>query len=113
MRIRKVLQEYETMLEPVPAGPYPKARGKAEWKVYGDGTRQCKVKVSRLNLPDGCELELVVQNRRIARVQVQNGMARYRRETERGEAVPFVESNQVLQVIYAGNVILEGKFYSE
>jgi hypothetical protein len=113
MRIRNVLQEYEAMLEPVPASPYPGARGKAEWKVYGDGTRQCKVKVSGLDLPDGSKLELVVDDRQIAAVAVQNGMARYRRETERGEAVPYVESNQVLQVIYAGNVILEGKFYSE
>jgi hypothetical protein len=113
MRIRSVIQEYETILKPVPASPYPSAHGKAEWKLYGDGTRQCKVKVSGLRLMDGRKLELFVENRRIGAIAVQNGMARYRLETERGEPVPSVKVDEVLQVLYAGNVILEGRFYSE
>ena len=63
----------------------------------------------------GCnpKLELVLENRRIAALAVENGMARYRQETERGEAVPYVELDQVLQVLHAGNVLLKGRFYSE
>jgi hypothetical protein len=113
MRFRNVHQEYEAMLQPVPGSPFPTARGKAEWKTYGDGTRQSKLKVSGLNIPDGSKLELVVENRHIATLAVQNGLARYRQESEKGEAVPLVESNQVLQVLYAGMVILEGRFYAE
>jgi hypothetical protein len=113
MRIRNVVQEYEVRLEPLPAGPNSKARGKGEWKVYSDGTRQCKVSLSRLNLPNGAALELAVDGRRIAQLTVQGGMARFRRETEKGEGVPRVELDQVLQVMSSGQVILEGRFYEE
>lgn len=113
MRIRNVLQEYEARLTPSPDSRYPAARGKAEWKVYGDGTRQCKVSISKLDLPDGVVLELVVDQRRMTQLTVQRGTARYRRETERGEGVPEVKLDQVLQVVHAGQVILEGRFYSE
>jgi hypothetical protein len=58
VRSRNVLQEYEARLEPSAVGRCPTARGKAEWKVYGDGTRQCKGSVSKLNLPEGAVLEL-------------------------------------------------------
>jgi hypothetical protein len=113
MRIRNVLEEYEAMLEPLPASPYQSARGKAEWKTYGDGTRQCKVKASGLKLPDGATLELFVDDRRIAKVTVLNGMAQFRRETERGEVVPSVKPDQILQVQYVGQVVLAGQFYEE
>jgi hypothetical protein len=113
LRIRNVHQEYEAKLEPTATSPYPAARGKAEWKVYGDGTRQAKVQVSRLDMPDGTVLELLVENRRIALLTIQGGMARYKREAERGEGVPPVELDQVLQVIHHGQVILAGRFYAE
>lgn len=93
MRLRSVLQEFEAHLAPTPTGPQAKARGKAEWKAYENGTRQCKVSLSRLDLADGTILELVVAGRRITNLVVQKGAARYRRESERGEGVPVVEEN--------------------
>lgn len=116
MRIRDVLQEYEAKLNLVQlSAPIfgHAARGKAEWKVYGNGTRQGKVSVSGLNLPDGAVLRLAVSGQPIAEMVVQHGKARYRRESERGEVVPVVELDQMLQVSYAGQVILEGIFYLE
>lgn len=113
MRIRNVLQEFEAKLEADPSSPFSNARGKAEWKTYENGTRQCKVSVSRLNLPDDSVLELILAGRRIARLIVQGGVARYKQESEVGEVVPAVVLNQVLQVIYNNGVILEGQFYSE
>jgi hypothetical protein len=113
MRIRTVRRELEARLEPPLTSPTPAARGKAEWKVYGDGTRQGRVSVSGLGLPDGEVLDLMVDERRIAHVTVQGNRARYRRETERGESVPEVDVEQVLRVISAGNVLLEGRFHAE
>jgi hypothetical protein len=113
VRIRSVLEEYEAKLEPPPTSPYPEARGKAEWKVYSNGTRQAKASASRLDLPDGAVVELVTANRRIASLTVEGGMARYRRESERGEDAPLVEVGQVLEVVYGGQVILAGRFYAE
>lgn len=113
MRIRNVLQEYEAKLEPPPASPFPTSRGKAEWKVYENGTRQCKVSISQLNLPDGTMLELVLENQRIAKLTVQNSIARYKQESESGQVVTVVGLDQILQVMYDSQVILEGRFYSE
>jgi hypothetical protein len=115
MRIRNVLQEYEAQLQPTQfaASTAQSARGKAEWKVYGSGTRQCKVWITGLNLSEGAVLQLAVSGQPMTEIMVRGGRARYRRESERGEAVPVVELKQVLQVSYAGQIILEGEFYSE
>jgi hypothetical protein len=113
VRIRNVLQEFEVHLAPPPASRQSRTRGKAEWKTYANGTRQCKVSLSRLDLTDGTVLELAVEGRRIAQLVVQQGAARYRRESERGEDVPVVEEDQVLRVLSSGQVILEGRFVSE
>jgi hypothetical protein len=116
MRMRSVLQEYEAKLRPVQvvgSGGADAAHGKGEWKVYADGGRKCKVWVSGLDLSDGAVLQLAVSGQQIAEIMVRGGRARYRRESERGEALPSVEVNQVLQVSYAGQIILDGEFYSE
>jgi len=115
MRIRSVLEEYEAQLKPTQfAAPAAEsARGKGEWKVYGNGTRQCKVSINGLNLAHGAVIQLAVSGHQFAELLVGGGRARYRRESERGEAVPEVEPKQILQVSYAGQVILEGEFYSE
>mgnify|MGYP003431845085 CR=1 len=65
LRIRKVLQEFEASLTPTSGSLQTKARGKAEWKTCENGTRQCKLSLSRLDLADGAMLELVVAGRRI------------------------------------------------
>jgi hypothetical protein len=113
MRFRSVLQEFEAILEPVPGGRHAGARGKAEWKTYGDGTRRSKLTVSRLDLPDGTVLDLLVNQQRQARVTLEGGTARFRRETEHGEDVSTVESGDILQVVHGGQVILAGRFYAE
>jgi hypothetical protein len=116
MRIRSVLQEYQARLRPTTsaASSAPgSGHGNAEWKVYADGTRRCKVWVSGLDLSDGAVLQLSVSGGQLAEMLVRHGRARYRRESERGEAVPAVELDQVLQISYAGMVILEGSFYPD
>jgi hypothetical protein len=116
VRIRDVVQEYEAQLQPTEAGASTTARsayGKAERKVYGDGTRQFKIRVAGLDLSDGAVLQLAIRGRQFAEVMVQRGKARFRRETERGEAIPAVELSQLLQVSYAGQIILQGEFYLE
>jgi hypothetical protein len=116
MRVRDVLEEYEAQLMPTPNGGSASGRsshGKGEWKVYANGTRQCKIWVAGLKLSDGAVLQLGVSGRQMGEVMVRDGRARYRRESERGEAVPAVEPKQVLEVTYAGEIILQGEFYSE
>jgi hypothetical protein len=115
VRIRSVLQEYEAKLRAIEGGggAAQAAHGKAEWKVYGDGTQRCKLWLSGLGLSDGAVLQIALDGRQIAEIPVRGGKARYRRESERGEAVPMVAAKQVLQVSYAGSIILEGSFFAE
>ena len=116
MRVRNVRLEWEAVLAPAESGAPAAlrgARGKAEWKVYGDGARRCKVSVSRLNLPDDATLQLVAGGALIGYMTVQQGTARYRRESEQGESVPEIATDQILQVSHAGRIILEGRFYAE
>ena len=115
LRIRSVSEELEVKLRPVADGTRLTAssRGKGEWKLYGDGSRQCKVSVTNLDLPDGTELQLQVTDRLIGEMIAERGIARFRRESERGESVPSVQANDVLQVLLQGKVILEGSFYHE
>jgi hypothetical protein len=112
MRFRSVLEEFEVKLRPLTAEASA-ARGKGEWKLYGDHSRQCKLSVTGLNLPDGTELQLTVSGRVIAEVPVDRGSIRLRRETEKGEFVSHVRADEVLQVLLSGKAILEGTFYTE
>jgi hypothetical protein len=112
MRIRNVLQEHEAQLTPVEK-EYAKARGKSEWKRYGDESRRLKVSVSGVNLPDGTTLEISIDGRQIGEMIVQRKIARFERETEKGENVAPVGVDQVLQVSLKGKVIMEGKYYAE
>jgi hypothetical protein len=82
-------------------------------EVYGNGTRQCKVWVTGLSLSDGAVLQLAVNGERFTELLVRSGRARYRRERERDEAGPDVAPNQLLQVFYGGQAVLEGQFYME
>ena len=114
MRIRTVREELEVILRPTAAETTLAAsRGKGEWKVYGDGSRQCKLSVTNLDLPDGTVLRLQISGRSIAEMIVERGAARFRRETGRGEIVPTAQANEILQIVLQGRVILQGSFYHE
>jgi hypothetical protein len=108
-RIRNVSQEYEAQLQPTQNGmdtPACSAHGKGEWKVYGDGTQQCKLWVSGLKLSDGAVIQIGVSGRQTTELMVRGGAARFKRQSERGEAVSAVAPKQVLQVSYAGQLFL-------
>lgn len=112
MRFRSVIEEFEVKLQASTAEASA-ARGKGEWKVYEDGSRQCKVSVNNLKLPEGTQLQVTVNGRVITTLTVERGSARFRRETEKGELVPHVRANEVLRVLLEDRAILEGSFYAE
>lgn len=116
MPFRSVVEELEAKLRPVKphaAAWAPRGLGKAEWKQYGDGSRLGSLVLTGLDLPDGSELELTSAGRPIDRLVVQQGGVRYRRESALGESVPLVERNQLMQVLYQGQVILSGLVYRD
>lgn len=113
VRFRSVVEELEAHLVPTPGYSQTKARGKAEWKVYADGSRKAKVSLSNLSVIDGTVIELSVAGRPLTELIVHRGSARYRKETEQGDDVPVVVENEVLQVSNLGKVLLEGRFVPE
>jgi hypothetical protein len=58
-------------------------------------------------------LWLMVNGRFIGEVVVRRGASCYERRSERGKDVAVVDANDVLQVVYAGQVLLEGRSYPE
>ena len=109
---RSVQQEHEAKLAPPPGGAAG-ARGKAEWKVYADGTRQGRLSASGLDVTDGAVVEIRVGTRVIATATVEDGRVRFRRESAQAEVVPAVALDEVVQLVHAGRVLLEGAFYAE
>ena len=55
----------------------------------------------------------MVNGRFIGEVVVRRGASCYERRSERGKDVAVVDANDVLQVVYAGQVLLEGRSYPE
>jgi hypothetical protein len=112
-RARRVLQEFETHLALVDKTVGRNARGKSEWKRYGDESRRLKISLHGLEMADGTVLELTVEGRKIGDMVVQQGRARFERESEKGEFVPSVGAGNLLQVLLKGTVIAEGAYVAE
>lgn len=110
-RIRNVLQEFEAHLQPV--SPESKARGKSEWKKYADQARRLKVKASGLNLPEGTPLFIMIDGQQIGEMVVKGHLARFERDSEKGEIVPTVGLRQVVEIKVGVRVILAGRYEAE
>jgi hypothetical protein len=113
VRIRDVSEELEAKLSPVVAGAGAAARGKAEWKVYRDGSQRAKLRASGLGLADGVAVDLVLNGRLIGRAEVLRGALHFRRESERGDLVPAAHAGESVQIVVEQRVILEGIFRPE
>jgi hypothetical protein len=111
MRFRSVLQEFEAHFHPVT--PASKARGKSEWKRYGDGTCRFKLSISNLPLADGSQVDLWRDGSWLMRLSVQNNKLRVDIEDETGSAVPAISAGQILQVRSGEVVLAEGRYEAE
>jgi len=113
MRIRNVKKEFEAHLSSPANGTVTSARGKAEWKEYQDGSRRIKISVTKVGQEDGTLVDVVMDGRLIDQIVLERGIARYRRESERGEQVPTPAAGQLLQIVCFGILLLEGRFVEE
>ena len=97
MAIRRVLEELEARLEPVPqAGSRGASKGKLEFKRYGDGRRRMKIKCKGLDLPEGAELQLLSGDAVIAVLEARNGRAEIDEERDGPDTAPPLAAGDVV-----------------
>lgn len=105
------ISELEARLGPV-AGVSAAARasGKAEREEWDDGSAEFEAHVHGLDLPDGSEIEFVVDGVTLGRVATTGGRSRLEYDSRNGDDVPPVADGQRLLVRHAGTDLLEGAF---
>ena len=107
--MRTILRELETHLFPAAAGPSPKASGKIERKTYGDGTERLKVKVRKLDVPDGRTATVTAGNVVLCEMEVTRGRGEFDREEPAGGALPKLAAGQLVEVRVGEDVHLRGE----
>src|SRR5688572_3681532 len=111
MRIRNVLQEFEAHLHPVQPGT--NTQGKSEWKHYADGTFRIRISIRNIPLPERRVIDLILEGRRIAQIQVQSSKAKIDVENRTGQGIPTVRAGQILQIRSWETVLAEGLYKEE
>lgn len=87
-----------------------RASGKAEREEWDDGSAEFEAHVRDLDLPDGSEIEFVVDGVTLGRVVTTGGRARLEYDSRDGDDVPPVADGQRLLIRHAGTDLLEGAF---
>jgi len=114
MAIRRVLEELEARLEPVPqAVSGDGAKGKLEFKRYGDGLLRMKVTCKELDLPEGAELQLLSGDTIIAVLEARKGRAEIDEERDGPEAAPALAAGDAVSLCHQGIPLLSGRLYPD
>lgn len=87
-----------------------RASGKAEREEWDDGSAEFEAYVRGLDLPDGSEIEFVVDGVVVGRVPTRGGKARLDYQSREGDDVPPIAEGQRLAVRHQGADLLEGSF---
>ena len=106
-RIRAVLEELEAHLSPATGT----GTGKAERKRYGDGSERLKVTARDLPVPDGLEVQILIDGSVQAQATVTRGRARIVMESP--ASVPSVTRGQEIEVRIGPRRLLTGVFMPE
>lgn len=108
------VSDVEARLRPI-AGVTAAARasGAAEREEWDDGSAEFEAHVRGLDLPDGTEIEFVVEGVTIGQVVTTGGRARLEYDSRDGDDVPPVADGQRLVIRHAGADLLEGAFRSD
>lgn len=111
MRIRNVLTEFEAHLEATEAGG--NITGKSEWKQYGDGTFRFKIFVRNIELPDGSQIDVLLDDVRVMQLTVQDNQTKADLESPIQLGIPKVQAGQVLRVKFGEIIWAEGIYQAE
>lgn len=105
------VSDFEARLRPIAGAPASaRAAGKAEREEWDDGSAEFEAHVRGLDLPDGTEIEFVVDDVTLGRAVTTGGRARLEYDSRDGDDVPPVADGQRLVIRHAGTDLLEGAF---
>ena len=110
MAIRRVLEELEARLEPVPGAVSGAAfMGKLEFKRYGDGGQRMKIKCKGLDLAEGAELELRSGDTVIAVLEVRGSRAEIDEERDGAADAPPLAVGDTITLCHQGAPLFSGE----
>lgn len=105
------VSDLEARLRPIAgAAAATRATGNAEREEWDDGSAEFEAHVRGLDLPDGTEIEFVVEGVSVGRAVLTGGRARLEYDSRDGDDVPPVADGQRIVVRQAGTDLLEGAF---
>jgi uncharacterized protein (DUF58 family) len=108
---RREVEDLEAKLRPQPGvEAASRARGAAEREEWDDGEAEFEAFVSGLGLPDGSDVEFVVEGIVLGRVALERGRARLEFDSRSGEDVPPIAADQRIEVHHGGTVLMVGQF---
>jgi hypothetical protein len=110
MVIRRVLEELEARLEPAPQAA-SHAKGKLEFKRYGDGRQRMKISCKTLDLPDDADLQLLCGETIVAVLQARKGRAEIDEERDGAANAPPLAAGDVVTLCHQGVPLLSGQLY--
>ena len=111
MAIRRVVEELEARL--APAAPQDSARGKLEFKRYGDGQRRMKIRSTGLGLANGTRLELRSGDLVVALLEVRGGRAEIDEERDETAEIPPLAAGESVSLCDRGTPLLSGRLYPD
>ncbi len=108
---RRIVEDFEARLSPPTDADEESAnaRGKAEHERFGDGEVEFGVRLRGLSIRDGAEVEIHLNGSKLASVPVDNGRAMVL-SLGGGDRIPAVKSDDRLEIIARGRVLLAGRF---
>ena len=109
--IRRIVEDYECRLAPPdPAVSGPGATGKAERERFANGDEEMEVRVRKLDLPDGIQLDVLLNGGNVGGIEVQKGRGEIILDSRKRAGVPKVAAGDRIAVLRGGTPLLEGTF---
>ena len=108
------VSDFEARLRPIAGAPASaRAAGNAEREAWDDGSAEFEAHVRGLDLPDGAEIEFLVDGVTLGRARLTRGRARLEYDSRDAADVPPVAEGQRLAVRHAGRELMEGTFRAD
>jgi len=108
MGIKVIKQELEARLDPVVSTSFfSRPRAKIESKLYGDGTKRFKLKISNLKIADGSEVELVINDNVINSLKVAVGKTELDLKSEDDLDIPVINNHDLAEIRHNDETVLK------